>query len=60
MLWLDNDREGENICFEVQQVCHAYMKKGYKVMRAKFSSVAIKDLKKVYDQMEQNPEKPDL
>ena len=60
MLWLDNDREGENICFEVLQVCHEYMRKGYEVMRAKFSSVAIKDLKKVYDQMEQNPEKPDL
>ena len=29
-------------------------------MRAKFSSVAIKDLKKVYEKMEQNPEKPDM
>ena len=53
MLWLDCDREGENICFEVIEVTLGHMR-GPKeslmgrVYRAKFSAIAESDILKAY------------
>ncbi|KAG1312970.1 hypothetical protein G6F64_002610 [Rhizopus arrhizus] len=50
VLWLDCDREGENICFEVIDNCLQYMKQpstGNKmshVLRAKFSAITKEDV----------------
>ncbi|KAL7068520.1 DNA topoisomerase family protein [Cryptosporidium serpentis] len=48
VLWLDCDREGENICFEVISVVKDVMAKGRNeslwIFRARFSSVAPKDV----------------
>ena len=46
VLWLDCDREGENICFEVIRVVDKYMNKNKKIHRAKFSAVTAKDIEK--------------
>lgn len=54
MLWLDNDREGENICFEVLDVVHANLKKA-EVYRAKFSSVTHPDLRQAFNSLESGP-----
>ena len=48
-LWLDCDREGENICFEVLRVCEPVMAphprgpKAQRIFRAKFSSLVRND-----------------
>lgn len=41
MLWLDNDKEGENICFEVLNIIYPMLpKKSFRqVYRVKFSSL---------------------
>jgi len=48
ILWLDNDREGENICFEVKSICEPVMRpeteKVKRIFRAKFSSITQPDL----------------
>lgn len=52
ILWLDCDREGENICFEVIKVIKLQMEapksssKKLNILRAKFSSVTASDIKK--------------
>jgi DNA topoisomerase-3 len=49
VLWLDCDREGENICFEVIRCVEKHMNrdtKGQKIYRAKFSAVTSKDIEK--------------
>ncbi|CAG9310955.1 unnamed protein product [Blepharisma stoltei] len=48
VLWLDCDREGENICFEVMSIVEDYMQRSsYQwVYRAKFSSLTTPDLRK--------------
>jgi DNA topoisomerase-3 len=43
ILWLDCDREGENIAFEVAEVC-AQSNKRLKVLRAKFSALIPRDI----------------
>ncbi|MEQ2172256.1 DNA topoisomerase 3-beta-1, partial [Goodea atripinnis] len=48
VLWLDCDKEGENICFEVLDAIHPVMNKGsvrdQSVFRAKFSSITDTDI----------------
>jgi len=47
VLWLDCDREGENICFEVMESAVPVMRKfsGQQVFRAKFSAISEKDIR---------------
>lgn len=47
VLWLDCDKEGENICFEVMNCVLGVMKpaRGQNVFRAKFSSITDKDIR---------------
>ena len=56
-LWLDCDKEGENICYEVIYNCFPYMnKKRYQqIYRAKFSSLTKKDLKYAFDNISEPP-----
>ena len=46
VLWLDCDKEGENICFEVLDSVRSSMRKLDRntVFRAKFSSITDKDI----------------
>lgn len=48
VLWLDCDREGENICFEVIRCVGKHMKRapvlGRNILRARFSAVTAKDI----------------
>ncbi|CAJ1420011.1 unnamed protein product [Effrenium voratum] len=63
VLWLDCDREGENICFEVMELALPQMKEpragahlgAYRgcVYRARFSSLAPQDLQAAMDQLAQ-------
>ena len=56
-LWLDCDREGENICFEVLAVTEPMLTPndlgGYhgNVFRARFSSLAPADLQRAMDSL---------
>uniref|UniRef100_A0A8C9GT69 DNA topoisomerase n=1 Tax=Piliocolobus tephrosceles TaxID=591936 RepID=A0A8C9GT69_9PRIM len=43
ILWLDCDREGEHICFEVINACHI-TNKNLRIQRATFSAVTEKDI----------------
>jgi len=47
VLWLDCDKEGENICFEVMRCVLPSMRGGAErdVLRAKFSSITDKDIR---------------
>ena len=52
VLWLDCDREGENICFEVISCCQRHMNKsiqGQYIYRAHFSSITSFELKKAFN-----------
>ncbi|KAL8143853.1 hypothetical protein V2J09_016885 [Rumex salicifolius] len=52
VLWLDCDREGENICFEVIECAGFHAMEGTKnIYRARFSSVADKDILKAMDNL---------
>ncbi|CAI5998652.1 unnamed protein product [Closterium sp. NIES-64] len=45
VLWLDCDREGENICFEVMAHTQPSMRSPQNVFRAKFSAIGEKDIR---------------
>ncbi len=47
VLWLDCDKEGENICFEVMNIVLPVMRPSAanQVFRAKFSSITDKDIR---------------
>ena len=45
ILWLDCDREGEHICFEVMEVCQKANSR-LQVMRAQFSTLLERDLQR--------------
>jgi DNA topoisomerase-3 len=45
-LWLDCDREGENICFEVISCVESVLNYKAKILRAKFSAIAESDIKR--------------
>jgi DNA topoisomerase III len=51
VLWLDCDREGENICFEIMSLIENYLpQRGEQnVYRAKFSSIADIDIQQAYN-----------
>ena len=57
-LWLDCDREGENICYEVIHNVLPYMnKKGYQqIYRALFSSLIKEDIKRSFDEIGNYPD----
>jgi DNA topoisomerase III len=44
ILWLDNDREGENICFEVIDTVVHKLNRPHQILRAKFSAVTKQDI----------------
>lgn len=55
VLWLDNDKEGENICFEVLDIAMWSMKENAKVLRAKFSSLTHVDILAAYHSLSSGP-----
>ncbi|CAF3581946.1 unnamed protein product [Adineta steineri] len=48
VLWLDCDKEGENICFEVIDCIDKSINPNAKILRAKFSSITDKDIRHAF------------
>lgn len=58
VLWLDCDKEGENICYEVLDICKKNIprsKRVQRVYRAKFSSIANKDIVSAFEGLKHGP-----
>ena len=65
ILWLDNDKEGENICFEVLDIVKDYLINGISlnstggksqnIYRAKFSSITKQDIAHAYETLRDGP-----
>ena len=59
VLWLDCDKEGENICFEVLDICKSQIPRSsgrvQRVFRAKFSSIAKKDIVHAFEGLKNEP-----
>lgn len=52
VLWLDCDKEGENICFEVIDIVKPIMKNTSKcILRAKFSAITDRDIKQAMNSL---------
>ncbi|WMV48460.1 hypothetical protein MTR67_041845 [Solanum verrucosum] len=51
VLWLDCDREGKNICFEVIVCTGFHTSDGRRIYRARFSSVTEKDILKAMNSL---------
>ena len=58
MLWLDNDREGENICFELISLLGSQMPrfKFKQVYRASFNSLTEQDLRDGFYGLKDGPD----
>ncbi|EGC33055.1 hypothetical protein DICPUDRAFT_37309 [Dictyostelium purpureum] len=59
ILWLDCDREGENIAFEVLQVCNS-AKKRFKVYRAIFSAIIPREVNRAIANLKEPNEKDSI
>jgi len=57
ILWLDNDREGENICFEVVDNVKEHLRKmdTDNIFRVKFSSLVKEDLVYAFNNINSGP-----
>ena len=57
MLWLDNDREGENICFEVVENVKDHMRQESfdQIFRVKFSSLVRQDIIEAFRNVNSGP-----
>lgn len=53
VLWLDCDREGENICYEIVNTLSDIPSSS--IFRAKFSSLVAKDIKHSYENLIHKP-----
>lgn len=51
VLWLDCDREGENICFEVVEIARKAVKRNFSVKRAHFSALTQRDIQFAMDHL---------
>lgn len=58
VLWLDCDKEGENICYEVLDICKKNIpqsRRTQRIFRAKFSSIANKDIQQAFRDLRHEP-----
>lgn len=51
VLWLDCDREGENICFEIIGICREQFPSDSDIFRAKFSALTQVEIKGAFDKL---------